>query len=200
MYFCYSFCIFAVKIDVISLILYIMFAREKIVQWSASFVFAFMLIACCGSQQPKSFTNVLTADDSLSIGMGNWVLMKYYSDRLQMAINYPSFLVRQNLPVEEGMQELFLWKDVSVSVLVDSLTGMTRSSGQIMMGMGAELLEVGDDYSIHEGEDEEWEYYSKVIDSDTLRQVTVILRYNPNQADAVDPLKEWVKSFEPKSD
>jgi hypothetical protein len=93
------------------------------------------------------------------------------------------------------MQEIFMMDDVSLSVMVDSLSGMLRSSGQQMMGMGAELVEVGDDYSIHEGADDKWEYYGKVIDSDSLRQVTVILRYYPEHADAVDLLKEWVKDF-----
>ena len=88
--------------------------------------------------------------------------------------------------------------DVSLSVMVDSLEGMMRSSGQMMMGMGAELLEVGDDYSIHQGTDDKWEYYGKVIDSDTLRQVTVMLRYYPEHADAVELLKEWVRGFEVK--
>ena len=64
-----------------------------------------------------------------------------------------------------------------------------------MMGMGAELLDSGDDYSIHEGQDDEWEYYGKVIDSDSLREVTVILRYHPDHTEAVEPLKEWVKDF-----
>ena len=85
--------------------------------------------------------------------------------------------------------------DVSISVLVDSLSGMMRSSGQRMMGMGADLLEVGDDYTILEGEDDKWEYYGKVIDSDSLRQVTIMLRYYPEHSDAVIDLKEWVRNF-----
>jgi hypothetical protein len=130
--------------------------------------------------------------------MGDYTLLKYHSDRLGFDINYPSFLVHQDLPDEVGMQELFMMDDVSISVMVDSLNGMTRSSGLTMMGMGAELLEVGDDYSIHEGEDDKWEYYSKVIDSDSLRQVTVILRYYPEHVEAVELLKEWVRGFEVK--
>ena len=144
------------------------------------------------------YVSDLTSGDSVSIKMGQYSLLKYHSDRLGFDINYPSFLVHQDLPDEVGMQEIFMMDDVSVSVMVDSLEGMMRSSGQMMMGMGAELLEVGDDYSIHQGTDDKWEYYGKVIDSDTLRQVTVLLRYYPEHADAVELLKEWVRGFEVK--
>ena len=155
-----------------------------------------LLLAACGSgQQPHAYSTELTSDDSLSISRGDWVLTKYHSDKLSLDIFYPSFLERQDIPTEDGLQELFLWQDVSVSVIVDSLSGLSRSSGQMMMGMGAELLDSGDDYSIHEGQDDEWEYYGKVIDSDSLREVTVILRYHPDHTEAVEPLKEWVKDF-----
>ena len=150
---------------------------------------------CSSRQKPQAYVSELTSADSVSIRMGNYTLLKYHSDRLGMNINYPSYLVHQDLPDEVGMQELFLMDDVSVSVMVDSLSGMMRSSGQRMMGMGAELLEVGDEYSIHEGQDEKWEYYGKVIDSDSLRQVTVIRRYSPEHEDAVIELKEWVRNF-----
>lgn len=173
-----------------------MFARERMTKWTVLLVGGFMMMACGGNQQPKSFVNELTADDSLSIAMGDWVLTKYHSDKLAMDIYYPSFLERQHLSDDMELQELFLWQDVSISVIVDSLKGMMRTSGQIMMGMGSELIDVGDDFSIHQGEDDQWEYYGKVIDSDSLRQVTVILRYYPEHADAVDQLKEWVKEFE----
>lgn len=172
-----------------------MFARESILKWCVLFTAVFLLTACGNSQHPRSFANQLSAGDSLSISMGDWTLMKYHSDRLSLDINYPSFLVHQEQSPEDGLQEVFLWQDVSVSVLVDSLDGMSRSSGQTMMGMGAELLEVGDDYSIHEGADEDFDYYGKILDSDPCRTITVILRYNPAEADAVEGLKEWVKDF-----
>ena len=152
--------------------------------------------ACNNRQQSHAYVSELSGSDSLSIRMGNYTLLKYYSNRLGLNINYPSYLVHQDLPDEVGMQELFMMDDVSISVMVDSLSGMMRSSGQRMMGMGAELLEVGDDYSIHEGQDEKWEYYGKVIDSDSLRQITVMLRYYPEHEDAVIELKEWVRNFE----
>jgi hypothetical protein len=57
-------------------------------------------------------------------------------------------------------------------------------------------VDVGDDYYIHDGQDDKWEYYSKVINSDTLRQVTIILRYYPEHAEAMEPLKEWVRDFQ----
>ena len=155
-----------------------------------------MLSGCNSRQQPHAYVSELTSADSLSIKMGQFTLLKYHSDRLGFNINYPSYLVHQDLPDEVGMQELFMMDDVSISVLVDSLAGMMRSSGQRMMGMGAELLEVGEDYTIHEGQDDKWEYYGKVIDSDSLRQITIILRYYPEHADAVIELKDWVRNFE----
>ena len=155
-----------------------------------------MLWGCNSRPQANGYVSELTSADSLSIKMGQFTLLKYHSDRLGFNINYPSYLVHQDLPDEVGMQELFMMDDVSISVLVDSLAGMMRSSGQRMMGMGAELLEVGDYYTILEGQDDKWEYYGKVIDSDSLRQITIILRYYPEHEDAVIELKEWVKNFE----
>ena len=155
-----------------------------------------MLWSCNSRPQANGYVSELTSADSLSIKMGQFTLLKYHSDRLGFNINYPSYLVHQDLPDEVGMQEIFMMDDVLISVLVDSLAGMMRSSGQRMMGMGAELLEVGDDYTILEGQDDKWEYYGKVIDSDSLRQITIILRYYPEHEDAVIELKEWVKNFE----
>ena len=154
-----------------------------------------MLCGCKSRPQPNGYVSELTSADSLSIKMGQFTLLKYHSNRLGFNINYPSYLVHQDLPDEVGMQEIFMMDDVSISVLVDSLAGMMRSSGQRMMGMGAELLEVGDDYTILEGQDDKWEYYGKVIDSDSLRQVTIMLRYYPEHADAVVELKDWVRNF-----
>ena len=161
----------------------------------------FCLIACllgsCGSQQPKSYVSELTSDDSVLISMGQWNLIKYHSDKLGIDINYPSFLYHQELPGETS-QEIFIKDDISISFIVDSLTGMNYSAGQQMMGMGADLVDVGDNYSILTGADENWDYYGKVIDDDTIRTVTVMLRYNPNHEEAVDPLREWVQQFELK--
>ena len=172
--------------------------KQNKLSLAAVVICGMLLVSSClgGQQQPRAYASDLTSADSVAIRMGEYTMMIYHSDRLGIDINYPSFLVHQDLPDEVGMQELFMMDDVSVSVMVDSLEGMMRSSGQMMMGMGAELLEVGDDYSIHQGTDDKWEYYGKVIDSDTLRQVTVMLRYYPEHADAVELLKEWVRNFE----
>ena len=164
-------------------------------------VFGMMLLltGCFGGEkQPKSYSSELSSADSLAIRMGDYTILKYHSDRLGFDINYPSFLVHQDLPEEVGMQEVFMMDDVSISVMVDSLNDMMRSPGQQMMGMGADLVDVGDDYSIHEGAEDEWEYYGKVIESDTLRLVTIMLRYYPEHADAVELLREWVREFEVK--
>ena len=87
-------------------------------------------------------------------------------------------------------------EDVSISVIVDSLNGMTYSAGQQMMGMGADLVDVGDNYSILAGAEEKWEYYGKVIDVDSCRVVTVMLRYYPEHGEAVEPIREWVNDFD----
>lgn len=158
---------------------------------------ALMVVACGGQQQPKAYVSELTSDDSLTIRMGQWDLTRYHSDKLGMDINYPSFLYHQEMPSETS-QELFVADDVSISVIVDSLTGMNYSAGQQMMGMGADLVDVGDDYSILAGMEEKWEYYSKVIDVDSTRVVTIMLRYYPEHGEAVEPIREWVSNFEVK--
>lgn len=156
-----------------------------------------MLGGCGGQQQPKSYVTELTSDDSMTIKMGQWDLIKYYSDKLGMDINYPSFLHHQQLPSETS-QEVFIADDISISVVVDSLNGMNYSAGQQMMGMGADLVDVGDDYSIQTGSEDNWDYYGKVIDDDTIRIVTVMLRYAPSHSEAVEPLREWVNKFKLK--
>ena len=158
-------------------------------------VLGLALLSSCGSTpQPKAYTSELTSDDSLMIRMGQWDLTRYHSEKLGMDINYPSFLYHQELPTET-CQELFVAEDVSISVIVDSLNGMNYSAGQQMMGMGADLVSVGDDYSILTGAEDDWEYYGKVIEDDTVRVVTVMLRYGPHHAEAVEPLREWVNQF-----
>ena len=129
------------------------------------------------------------------IQMGQWHLIKYHSDKLGMDINYPSFLVHQELPSETS-QEIFIKDDISISVIVDSLSGMNYSAGQQMMGMGADLVESTDRYSIQTGVDDKWEYYGKVIDDDTIRIVTVMPRYLPEHDEAMDGLRDWVRQFD----
>lgn len=167
----------------------------KIIRRVAFTIVAMMLLGSCGGkQQPKSYVSELTSDDSMIIQMGQWDLIKYHSDKLGLDINYPSFLYHQELPSETS-QEIFIKDDISISVIVDSLTGMNYSAGQQMMGMGADLVEVGDNYSILAGADENWDYYGKVIDDDTIRLVTVMLRYAPNHEEAVEALREWVNNY-----
>ena len=156
-----------------------------------------MLGGCGGQQHPKSYVTELTSDDSMTIKMGQWDLIKYHSDKLGMDINYPSFLHHQQLPSETS-QEIFIADDISISVIVDSLNGMNYSAGQQLMGMGADLVDVGDDYSIQTGSEDDWDYYGKVIDDDSIRIVTVMLRYAPDHSEAVEPLREWVNRFNVK--
>ena len=160
-------------------------------------ILSLVLVSCGNNPQPRAYVSELTSDDSLMIRMGKWNLTRYHSEKLGMDINYPSFFYHQELPSEHS-QELFVAEDVSISVIVDSLTGMNYSAGQQMMGMGADLVDVGDDYTIHEGEEDKWEYYGKVIESDSLRLITVMLRYYPEHADAVEVLREWVRDFDMK--
>jgi len=154
-----------------------------------------VLGGCSSRRQPQGYVSELTSADSVSIRMGQFTLLKYHSDRLGFNINYPSYLVHQELPETAGRQELFMMDDVSVSFMTERVDSMMRSPGQRMMGMGADLVEVTDRYSILRGIDEDWEYYAKVIE-DSTRLVTIILRYYPEHEDAVIELKEWVKNFE----
>lgn len=163
----------------------------------AGLALGMLMSSCGGGQQMRSYTSELTSDDSIMIRMGDWNLIRYHSEKLGLDISYPSFLYRQDLP-EEPAQELFMFEDISISVVVDSLQGMTLSAGQQMMGMGAELLESGDDYSIQQGSERDWDYYGKVMDDDSTRLVTIMLRYAPNHAEAVEPLKEWVREYKLK--
>lgn len=154
-----------------------------------------ILGACGGKRQPQIYSGFeLSSDDSMTIRMGQWDLLKYHSDKLGLDINYPSFFYRQELP-HEPAQEVFMADEMTISVMVDSLSGTGHPASQIMLAMGADLVEVGDDYSIQEGSDEDWDYYGKVLEDDTIRLVTVLLRYNPEHSQAVEPMKEWVKNF-----
>ena len=95
--------------------------------------------------------------------------------------------------------EVFMTDDVSLSFMVQNIEkgdDIFRTPGQQMMGMGAELIEAEDNYSIHTGQEGDFEYYSKLID-DSTRFVTVILRYDPKHAEAVLPLKQYVHDFMP---
>ena len=93
--------------------------------------------------------------------------------------------------------EVFMTDDVSLSFMVKHLNDeFLRSPGQTMTGMGAELLEAGDDYSIHIGQDGDLEYYGKVIE-DSTRFITVILRYDPRHTEAVEPLRQLVHDYKP---
>ena len=156
------------------------------------------MMACGGQRQPKYYGSTeLSSDDSLTIKMGQWDLLKYHSDKLGIDINYPSFLYHQDLPGEPS-QEVFMADEMSISVMVDSLQGTHRPASQLMLAMGADLVEVGEDYSIQEGSDEDFDYYGKVLEDDTTRLVTVLLRYKPEHSEAAEPMREWVKNFKLK--
>jgi hypothetical protein len=162
-----------------------------------SFLLAFLLIVAtaCKQQQAKAYVSELDSNDSLSIEMGASQMTSYHSERLGIDITYPSFLRHQYL--EEDQMEVFMTDDVSLSFMVEHFDNeFLRSPGQTMMGMGAELLEAGDNYSIHTGQDGDLEYYGKVIE-DSTRFVTVILRYDPRHTEAVEPLRQLVRDFMP---
>ena len=155
---------------------------------------AIIISACGGQRQPRAYGGMeMTADDSATIRMGQWDLIKYHSDKLGIDINYPSFLYHQDLK-NETAQEVFMSDEMSLSVMVDSLQG-NRIASQQMLAMGADLVEVGDDYSIQAGSDEDFDYYGKVIEDDTIRLVTVLARFKPEYSEAAEPLREWVRNF-----
>ncbi|MBP3776713.1 MAG: hypothetical protein IJ069_13595 [Prevotella sp.] len=154
-----------------------------------------LCLTACRQQMPKAYITELDSNDSLTIAIGNSEMTNYHSERLGIDITYPSYLRHQYL--EEDQMEVFMTDDVSLSFMVKHIDeNLRRSPGQDMMGMGAELLDAGDDYSIHTGQDGDLEYYGKVID-DSLRFITVILRYDPKHAEAVEPLKELVRDYKP---
>ena len=86
--------------------------------------------------------------------------------------------------------------DVSLSFMVQDYakSEVYRTPGQMLMGMGAELVEAGDDYSIHTGQEGELEYYGKVLE-DSARTITVILRYRPKHAEAAEQLRQYVHDY-----
>ena len=155
-----------------------------------------LLMASCQNQQRlKSFNNVITADDSLNIELSKADTFVYHSDRLGLDITYPSYLRHQYL--EDDQMEVFLNDDISLSFMVQDIykgDDIYRTPGQQLMGMGAELLEVGDDYSIHTGQEGDFEYYAKILD-DSTSIVTIILRYLPDRAGAAEGLKEYVRNY-----
>ena len=167
------------------------------------YLFALLLIAiflsCGNRQQLKSFNNVMTGDDSLAIELGNSDTIFYHSPDLNIDISYPSYLRHQFLA--DDQMEVFMTDDVSLSFMVQDLQkgdDIFRTPGQQLMGMGAELIEADDNYSIHQGTEGELEYYGKVID-DSTRFITVILRYTPKQAEAAEPLRQLVRDYMPSS-
>ena len=162
------------------------------------FVLPFMMVACT-QQQPKSFYNVLTEEDSIAIRMDTSQMVTYNSHRLQMRITHPSFMHRQKVPEGEKF-ELFMFNDISLVVRIDTIGSdvddIVRSPGQQFMGMGAELVAATDRYSIHTGNEEGLDYYAKVID-DSTRIVTLTLRYDPNHEYDVRSLREWIEAYDP---
>ena len=159
------------------------------------FLSLILLLSCQNQPKLKSFNNVITAEDSLNIELSKADILTYHSEKLGIDITYPSYLSHQFL--EDEQMEVFWNDDLSLSFIEQQLykgDDIFRTPGQQLMGMGAELLEAGDDYSLHTGQDGDFEYYAKVID-DSTRIVTVILRYLPDRAGAAEGLKEYVKNY-----
>ncbi len=154
-----------------------------------------MTISCQNRQQLKSFNNVITAEDSLNIKLSKSTEITYHSPTLGLDVTYPSYLRHQFL--EDSQMEVFLNDDLSLSFMEQQVfkgDDIFRTPGQQLMGMGAELLEAGDDYSIHTGQEGDFEYYAKVID-DSTRLITIILRYLPDRAEAAAALKQYVHDY-----
>ncbi len=160
------------------------------------FLSIMLLTACQQRKQLKSFNNVITADDSLNIALSKSTDINYHSPLLGLDITYPSYLRHQYL--EDSQMEVFLNDDLSLSFMEQQLykgDDIFRTPGQQLMGMGAELLEAGENYSIHTGQDGDFEYYAKVLD-DSTRLITIILRYLPDRSEAAEPLKQYVHDYQ----
>ena len=171
--------------------------RKPIIHFSL-FLFALLVLGCQNRQQLKSFNNVITADDSLNIALSKSDTITYHSDKLDLDVTYPSYLRHQYL--EDDQMEVFLNDDISLSFMVQNIykgDDIFRTPGQQLMGMGAELLEAGDDYSIHTGQEGDFEYYAKILD-DSTRIVTVILRYLPDRSGAAEGLRQYVHDYQLK--
>ena len=154
-----------------------------------------LLLSCQNQPKLKSFNNVITAEDSLNIELSKADTLTYHSEKLGIDITYPSYLRHQFL--EDEQMEVFWNDDLSLSFIEQQIfkgDDIFRTPGQQLMGMGAELLEAGDDYSLHTGQDGDFEYYAKVID-DSTRIITIILRYLPDRAGAAEGLKEYVRNY-----
>lgn len=159
------------------------------------FLSIFLFLGCQNQPKLKSFNNVITGDDSLNIELSHAKTLTYHSEALGLDITYPSYLRHQYM--EDDQMEVFLNDDLSLSFMEQQLfkgDDIFRTPGQQLMGMGAELLEAGDDYSIHTGQDGDFEYYAKVLD-DSTRIITVILRYLPNRAEAASDLRKYVHDY-----
>ena len=123
---------------------------------------------------------------------------KYSGSRFLIHGSWLLFIVYWLLLLGCQKMEVFLNDDLSLSFMVQNIyTGddIIRTPGQQLMGMGAELLEAGDDYSIHTGQEGDFEYYAKILD-DSTRTVTVILRYLPDRAGAAEGLKQYVHDYQ----
>jgi hypothetical protein len=161
--------------------------------------FLLLLIASCKQQQLKSFNNVIDDNDTISIMMDSSQVVSYHSQKLGISIEHPSFLMHQNTD-EADRFEIFMYNDISFTVSCDSIDSLTGySPGQQFMGMGAELLSATDRYALMTGSDEGVDYYAKIID-DSMRVVTLTLRYSPDHEDAVLGLKQWIDDYDPLLD
>lgn len=156
---------------------------------------AIALLCSCKQQKIKSFSNVITADDSLNIELSHSDTINYHSDKLGLDITYPSYLRHEYL--EDDQMEVFMNDDLSLSFMKQEVfkgDDLFRTPGQLFMGMGAELLEAGDNYSIHTGQEGDFEYYAKVID-DSTRLITIILRYLPDRTSSTEALRQYVHDY-----
>ena len=85
----------------------------------------FITAACGYRQQLKSFSNVMTGDDSLAIELGNSDTILYHSPYLDIDISYPSYLRHQFLA--DDQMEVFMTDDVSLSFMVQQLSASSVS-------------------------------------------------------------------------
>ena len=171
--------------------------RKQIIHFSL-FLSVLLALGCQNRQQLKSFNNVITADDSLNIELSKADIITYHSDKLGLDVTYPNYLRHQY--IEDNQMEVFFSDEISLSFMVQDIyngDNVFRTPGQQFMAMGAELLEAGDDYSIHTGQEGDYEYYAKILD-DSTRIVTVILRYLPDRSGAAEGLKQYVHDYQLK--
>ena len=67
--------------------------NSKLFTLHFSLLISLLFLSSCRQQAAKAYVTELDSNDSLSILMGNSEMTRYHSDKLDIDITYPSFLL-----------------------------------------------------------------------------------------------------------